>query len=47
MIRASVFLGLVFSFAIQAAPLEVVTFNMKWFGLGGGIAGSIGDEFRG
>ncbi len=29
-----------------AAPLQVVTFNMKWFGLGGGIAGQFGDEFR-
>lgn len=46
MTRASVFLGFLFSFTIHAAPLEVVTFNMKWFGLGGGIAGSIGDEFR-
>ncbi len=37
---------LCFSQIATAAPLQVVTFNMKWFGLGGGIAGNFGDEFR-
>jgi hypothetical protein len=37
---------LCFSQIASAAPLQVVTFNMKWFGLGGGIAGNFGDEFR-
>jgi hypothetical protein len=41
-----ILLSLALSANAWASPLQVVTFNMKWFGLGGGIAGSIGDEFR-
>ena len=46
MIRPMIFVALLLSFTVHAAPLEIVTFNMKWFGLGGEIAGTIGDEFR-
>lgn len=46
MIRAMVWASLLLNFSAYAAPLEIVTFNMKWFGLGGEIAGTIGDEFR-
>lgn len=40
---------LTLGFSAQAAtpvPVSIVTFNMKWFGVGGGIAGQFGDEFR-